>query len=70
MSDNAPMKNNPFQVLGPTVPPLLGRRDLIDKVRTYLDKERPEHVVNLERKVLSGQCALVYRDFIHQSKKS
>jgi hypothetical protein len=38
------MKDNPFQVLGPEVPPMLGRRDLTEKVRAYLDKERPEHV--------------------------
>ena len=44
MSDNARMKNNPFQVLGPTVPALLGRRELLEKVRAHLDKERPEHV--------------------------
>ena len=44
MSDNARMKNNPYQVLGPSVPSLLGRRDLIDKVGAHLDKERPEHV--------------------------
>jgi hypothetical protein len=44
MGDNAPMKNNPFQVLGPTVPAMLGRQDLTERVCAYLDKERPEHV--------------------------
>jgi len=38
------MKKNPFRVLGADVPPLVGRRDLVARIESHLDKASPDHL--------------------------
>lgn len=38
------MSSNPYQVCGPTVPPLLGRRRLLSRLTDSLDKPSPDHL--------------------------
>jgi len=61
------MKKNPFQVLGPTVPPMLGRTELVERVCAHLDKERPDHVAVMGpalygKSVLLQEVARIYAE--------
>jgi hypothetical protein len=38
------MQDNPFQVLGPSVPTMVGRRSTIERIQNHLDRDQPEHV--------------------------
>ena len=38
------MTANPYQVLGPSIPPMLGRASLVQRIESHLSKPTPDHV--------------------------
>ena len=62
---------DPYQVLGPSVPPMLGRAALMDRIDKHLRKPSPDHVsvvgpAHYGKSVLLHHAAATYRDGIEQ----
>ena len=38
------MTENPYQVFGPSIPPLMGRKALLQRIKRHLEKLSPDHV--------------------------
>ena len=60
---------DPYQVLGPSVPPKLGRAALMDQIHQHLRKPSPDHVsvvgpAHYGKSVLLHHAAATYRDGI------
>ena len=62
---------DPYQVLGPSVPPMLGRAALMGRIDKHLRKPSPDHVsvvgpAHYGKSVLLHHVAATYRDGIEQ----
>ena len=62
---------DPYQVLGPSVPPMLGRAALMGRIDNHLRKPSPDHVSVVGpalygKSVLLSHAAATYRDGIEQ----
>ena len=62
---------DPYQVLGPSVPPMLGRAALMGRIDKHLRKPSPDHVsvvgpARYGKSVLLHHAAATYRDGIEQ----
>ena len=62
---------DPYQVLGPSVPPMLGRAALMGRIDKHLRKPSPDHVsvvgpAHYGKSVLLRHVAATYRDGIEQ----
>ena len=62
---------DPYQVLGPSVPPMLGRAALMGRIDKHLRKPSPDHVsvvgpAHYGKSVLLHHAAVTYRDGIEQ----
>lgn len=62
---------DPYQVLGPSVPPMLGRAALMGRIDNHLRKPSPDHVsvvgpAHYGKSVLLHHVAATYRDGIEQ----
>ena len=60
------MTANPYQVLGPSIPPMLGRASLVQRIEGHLSKPTPDHVSvvgpkHYGKSVLLRHLADVYR---------
>ena len=62
---------DPYQVLGPSVPPMLGRATLMGRIDKHLRKPSPDHVsvvgpAHYGKSVLLHHTAATYRDVVEQ----
>lgn len=62
---------DPYQVLGPSVPPMLGRAALMSRIDKHLRKPSPDHVsvvgpAHYGKSVLLHHAAATYRDGVEQ----
>ena len=62
---------DPYQVLGPSVPPMLGRAALMSRIDKHLRKPSPDHVsvvgpAHYGKSVLLHHAAATYRDRVEQ----
>ena len=62
---------DPYQVLGPSVPPMLGRVALMSRIDKHLRKQSPDHVsvvgpAHYGKSVLLHHAAATYRDGVEQ----
>ena len=62
------MKTNPYQVLGSSIPPMLGRANLLRRIEQHLLKPQPEHVSVVGPKHYGKSVLLRHLAGIHRTE--